>query len=80
MVGGVNADLSIVFLTYRAEGSLHARDASAAADVRAALDTALDSDAARCVDLVRAFIRRTAGRTVQPLVDPSEYARERLAL
>jgi hypothetical protein len=70
-----------VFLTYRAEGSLHGRDASAAAaDARAALDTALDSGAARCIDLVRALIRRTGGRTEQPMIELREYARERLAV
>lgn len=69
-----------VFLTYRAEGSLHTRDASAAAaDARAALDTALDSGAARCVDLVSALIHRLDGRTEQPMAELREYARERLA-
>lgn len=69
-----------VFLTYRAEGSLHNRDASAAAaDARAALDTALDSKAARCVDLASALIRRLGHRTEQPMVELREYARERLA-
>ncbi|WP_345593298.1 XRE family transcriptional regulator [Streptomyces marokkonensis] len=68
-----------VFLTYRAEGLLHNRDASAAAaDARAALDTALDSGAARCVDLVFALIRRLDNRTEQPMVELREYARERL--
>ncbi|HZH27338.1 MAG TPA: hypothetical protein VEY95_09155 [Azospirillaceae bacterium] len=69
-----------VFLTYRAEGALHSRDASAAAvDARAALDTALDSGAARCVDLVSALIHRLDGRAEQPMVELREYARERLA-
>jgi transcriptional regulator with XRE-family HTH domain len=69
-----------VFLTYRAEGSLHTRDASAAAaDARAALDTALDSGAARCVDLVSALIHRLDGRAEQPIVELREYARQRLA-
>ncbi|MGW3991797.1 helix-turn-helix transcriptional regulator [Streptomyces sp. NPDC004830] len=69
-----------VFLTYRAEGALRARDASAPADdARTALDTALDTDAARCVDLVRAFIRQTNDRAEQPLVELREYARQCLA-
>jgi hypothetical protein len=69
-----------VFLTYRAEGSLHGRDTSTvAADARAALDTALDSGAARCVDLVSALIHRLASRAEQPMVELREYARERLA-
>ncbi|MDX3539972.1 XRE family transcriptional regulator [Streptomyces sp. MB09-01] len=69
-----------VFLTYRAEGSLHNRDASAAAAAaRAALDTALDSGATRCIDLASALIRRLDDRTEQPMVELREYARERLA-
>ncbi|MFD8201654.1 XRE family transcriptional regulator [Streptomyces sp. NPDC059701] len=69
-----------VFLTYRAEGALHGRDASAAAaDARAALDTALESGAARCVDLVSSLISRLDDRTEQPMVELREYARERLA-
>ncbi|MEU3298846.1 MULTISPECIES: XRE family transcriptional regulator [unclassified Streptomyces] len=68
-----------VFLTYRAEGALHNRDAAAAAaDARFALDTALDSGAARCVDLVSALIRRLDDRTEQPVIELREYARERL--
>jgi transcriptional regulator with XRE-family HTH domain len=69
-----------VFLTYRAEGSLHGRDASAAAaDARAALDTALDTGAARCVDLVSSLLHRLDGRTERPLAELRAYARERLA-
>jgi hypothetical protein len=69
-----------VFLTYRAEGSLQGRDAAAAAtDARTALDAALGSGAARCVDLVSALIRRLDNRTEQPIVELREYARERLA-
>lgn len=69
-----------VFLTYRAEGSLHGRDAAATAtDARAALDAALGSGAARCVDLVSALIRRLDNRTEQPIVELREYTRERLA-
>jgi hypothetical protein len=69
-----------VFLTYRAEGSLHNRDASAAAaDARAALDTALDSGATRCIDLASALIRRLDDRTERPMIELREYARERLA-
>ncbi|MEU8648614.1 hypothetical protein [Streptomyces sp. NPDC048737] len=69
-----------VFLTYRAEGSLHDRDASAAAaDARAALDCALDSGATRCIDLASALIRRLDDRTEQPMIELREYARERLA-
>ncbi|MCZ4098960.1 helix-turn-helix transcriptional regulator [Streptomyces sp. SID13666] len=69
-----------VFLTYRAEASLHDRDAfSAAANARAALDTALDSQASRCVDLASALIRRLDHRTEQPMVELREYAREQLA-
>ncbi|MEU7730414.1 hypothetical protein AB0B78_35175 [Streptomyces sp. NPDC040724] len=68
-----------VFLTYRAEGSLHNRDASAAAAARAALDTALDSGATRCIDHASALIRRMDDRTEQPMVELREYARERLA-
>ncbi|WP_328726998.1 helix-turn-helix transcriptional regulator [Streptomyces sp. NBC_00259] len=68
-----------VFLTYRAEGSLHNRDAAAAAaDARFALETALDSGAARCVDLVSALISRMDNRTEQPVIELREYARERL--
>ncbi|MFF8932295.1 helix-turn-helix domain-containing protein [Streptomyces longwoodensis] len=68
-----------VFLTYRAESSLRRQDVSAAAiDARTALDTALDTDATRCVDLVRAFLRQTGDRTEQPLVELREYARHRL--
>ncbi|MER8090715.1 XRE family transcriptional regulator [Streptomyces sp. NPDC094048] len=66
-----------VFLTYRAEGSLHSRDVlAAAADARAALDTALNSGAARCVDLVSALIRRLDGRPERPMVELREYARD----
>ncbi|MFD3480530.1 helix-turn-helix transcriptional regulator [Streptomyces sp. NPDC058695] len=69
-----------VFLTYRAEGSLQHRDASAAAaDARAALDTALDSGATRCIDLASALIRRLDDRTERPMIELREYARERLA-
>ncbi|MFA3843308.1 hypothetical protein [Streptomyces aureus] len=69
-----------VFLTYRAEGALRSRDVpAAAAAARAALDTALDSGAARCVDLVSAFINRQTERTEQPIVELREYARESLA-
>lgn len=69
-----------VFLTYRAEGSLRGRDIpAAAADARAALDTALASGAARCVDLVSSFIRRLDSRTEPPMVELREYAHERLA-
>ncbi|MER6318844.1 helix-turn-helix transcriptional regulator [Streptomyces sp. NPDC001581] len=69
-----------VFLTYRAEGSLHNRDASAtAAAARAALDTALDSGATRCIDLASALIRRLDNRTEQPMIELRDYARERLA-
>ncbi|MET7520489.1 hypothetical protein ABZS88_45650 [Streptomyces sp. NPDC005480] len=69
-----------VFLTYRAEGSLHNRDApAAAADARAALDTALDSGATRCVDLASTLIRRLDNRTEQPRIELREYAPERLA-
>jgi transcriptional regulator with XRE-family HTH domain len=69
-----------VFLTYRAEGALRSRDAAAAAaDARAALDTALGSGAARCVDLVSAFISRLDERTEQPIVELRAYARDSLA-
>ncbi|MFF1568715.1 hypothetical protein ACFVY1_35430 [Streptomyces sp. NPDC058293] len=68
-----------VFLTYRAEGALRSRDVPAAAAARAALDTALDSGAARCVDLVSAFINRQTERTERPIVELREYARESLA-
>jgi hypothetical protein len=68
-----------VFLTYRAESSLRRQDVSAAAiDARTALDTALETDATRCVDLVRAFLRQTGDRTEQPLVELRKYARHRL--
>ncbi|MEU7046469.1 hypothetical protein AB0A77_36220 [Streptomyces varsoviensis] len=68
-----------VFLTYRAEGALHHRDASAAAaDARAALDTALDSGATRCIDLASALIRRLDHRPERPMAELREYARERL--
>ncbi|MEU5255153.1 hypothetical protein [Streptomyces longwoodensis] len=68
-----------MFLTYRAESSLRRQDVSAAAiDARAALDTALDTDAARCVDLVLAFLLQTSDRAEQPLVELREYARHRL--
>ncbi|MGV9963276.1 hypothetical protein ACWDU3_05055 [Streptomyces olivaceus] len=68
-----------VFLTYRAEGSLRNRDAStAAADARAALDTALASGATRCIDLASALIHRLGDRTEQPMIELGEYARERL--
>ncbi|WP_329468567.1 helix-turn-helix domain-containing protein [Streptomyces sp. NBC_01431] len=69
-----------VFLTYRAEGALHRHDAAAAAtDARTALDTALDSGAARCIELVSAFITRLDQRNEQPLLELSEYAGTRLA-
>ncbi|MEV0282149.1 hypothetical protein AB0I22_38060 [Streptomyces sp. NPDC050610] len=69
-----------VFLTYRAEGALHHRDATAAAaDARAAFDTALDSGAMRCIDLASALIRRLDHRTEQPMTELREYARQRLA-
>ncbi|MDQ0776998.1 transcriptional regulator with XRE-family HTH domain [Streptomyces aurantiacus] len=69
-----------VFLTYRAEGSLQDRDASAAAaDARAALDTAIDSGATRCIDLASALIRRLGDRIERPMIELREYARERLA-
>ncbi|WP_159011976.1 helix-turn-helix domain-containing protein [Streptomyces sp. NRRL F-5123] len=69
-----------VFLTYRAESSLRDRDAAAAADgARAAFDAALDTGAARCIDLVSALIRRLDGRTERPLAELRDYARERLA-
>ncbi|MEU3297156.1 XRE family transcriptional regulator [Streptomyces longwoodensis] len=68
-----------VFLTYRAESSLRRQDVAAAAiDARTALDTALDTDATRCVDLVRAFLRQTGDRTEKPMVELREYARHRL--
>ncbi|MFJ8768916.1 XRE family transcriptional regulator [Streptomyces clavifer] len=69
-----------VFLTYRTEGSLQNRDASAAAaDARAALDTAIASGATRCIDLASALIRRLNTRTEQPMIELCEYARDRLA-
>lgn len=69
-----------VFLTYRAEGALQTGDASAAAaDARAALDTALTSGATRCIDLASALIRRLDDRAEQPMVELREYARDRLA-
>lgn len=69
-----------VFLTYRAEGSLQDRDASAAAaDARTALDTALASGSTRCIDLASALIRRLGDRTERPVIELREYARERLA-
>ncbi|MFW6692786.1 hypothetical protein [Streptomyces sp. MAR4 CNX-425] len=69
-----------MFPTSRAEAALRTRDAPAAADgARAALDTALDTGAARCVDLVTTFISRLDGRTERPLVELRKYARERLA-
>ncbi|MER7728568.1 helix-turn-helix transcriptional regulator [Streptomyces sp. NPDC096323] len=69
-----------VFLTYRAEGALQDRDATAAAaDALAALDTALASGATRCVDLASALIRRLDDRPEPPMIELREYARERLA-
>jgi len=50
---------------------------AAAADARAALDTALDRGAARCVDLVSTLIHRLDGRAEQPMGELREYARQR---
>ncbi|GGU43077.1 hypothetical protein GCM10010289_74900 [Streptomyces violascens] len=69
-----------MFLTYRAESALRRHDAATAADnARAALDTALDTGAPRCVDLVATFIGRLDKRPEQPIVDLRDYARHRLA-
>ncbi|MFD7340008.1 hypothetical protein ACFV98_29000 [Streptomyces violascens] len=68
-----------VFLTYRAEGALHRHDAAAAAaDARTALDTALATGAARCIDHVSTLIARLDKRSERPIVELREYAHARL--
>ncbi|MGW2863384.1 hypothetical protein [Streptomyces sp. NPDC001205] len=68
-----------VFLTYRAEGALYRHDAAAAAaDARTALDTALETGAARCIDHVSALIARLDQRSERPIVELREYAHARL--
>ncbi|WP_407566099.1 hypothetical protein [Streptomyces sp. 184] len=62
------------------KAQLRTRNApAAAANARAALDRALDTGAARCVDLVTNLIDGLDERTERPLVELREYVRERLA-
>ena len=69
-----------VFLAYRAEAALTTHDLPAAAtDARTALDTALDTNASRCLDLVRALLGKFTPHTGHPAVaDLRDYAHHRL--
>lgn len=69
-----------IFLTHQAEVELAHHDLPAAASYATqALDTALETQASRCVDLVVGMIGKLKDRNEAEIVELHDYARSRLA-